>query len=147
LSDQAVFESRLAKEFAAIDQAITDDERGLLHLEMAVVARATSSAIDTHSDEEVDALISWIDDLFSDASPDLENAIYVSYLENVFLGRSTEPYLAARARLSPRLKEALVELELHWREIDNWLRNRYLPPSASGRVIAVLSDVLRASLR
>ena len=43
-----------------------------------------------------------------------ENAIYVSYLENVFLGRDDERYRSARAALSDRLKAALTDLEQHW---------------------------------
>lgn len=67
-------------------------------------------------------MASTIDELFCDAPPDLENAIYVSYLENVFLGRDEERYRAARSSLSGRLQAALADLEDHWKKIAEWKR-------------------------
>ena len=55
----------------------------------------------------------------------LENAIYVSYLENVFLGRDDERCRSARSGLSGRLAAALVSLEEHWKNIAEWNRKRY----------------------
>ena len=68
-------------------------------------------------------MASTIDELFCDAPPDLENAIYVSYLENVFLGRDEERYRAARSSLSGRLQAALADLEDHWKKIAEWKRS------------------------
>ena len=56
-------------------------------LEMAVFARATVAAIDSGDLNEVAKQFAFIDKLFHNATPELGNAIYVSYLENVFLGR------------------------------------------------------------
>ncbi|HKA01824.1 MAG TPA: hypothetical protein VKE70_35180 [Candidatus Solibacter sp.] len=61
---------------------------------------------------------------YSEGVPDLDNAIYVSYLENVFLGRDDARYRYASSTLSDRLRAALVELEEGWKEFDARQRER-----------------------
>ena len=87
---------------------------------MAVLARATCRAVDIGDSHQVEAHIGFVDELLSDAGPDLENAICVSYLENVFLGAKDPRYMSARAMLSKRLRTALAELEDHWKKIAEW---------------------------
>jgi hypothetical protein len=118
--DRSDFERLLTERFPAIAAEIDDFERGLLHLEMAVFARATCRAIDSGDAGEVQAHVGFVDWLLSDARPDLENAIRVSYLENVFLDSEDPRYVSARAKLSKRLQTTLTELEEHWRRIAEW---------------------------
>lgn len=120
LKDRGGFERLLAERFPVIAAEIDDVERGLLHLEMAVLARATCRAIDIGDLHQVQAHIDFVDELLSDAGPDLENAIYVSYLENVFLGSKDARYTSARALLSNGLHTALSKLEEHWKKIAEW---------------------------
>jgi hypothetical protein len=122
------FEELLANRFPVISAQIDQVERGLLHLEMATFARATCAAIDSGNLQEVRAHLTFIDELFHNASPDLENAIYVSYLENVFLGRDEERYRAARSSLSGLLQSALADLEDNWKRIAEWNRKRLSEP-------------------
>ena len=126
VKDRRTFERLLAQRFPAIAAEIGDLERGLLHLEMAVLARATRRTLDLGDTEETQAHLCFVDELWSNAGPDLLNAIYVSYLENVFLGSEDPRYVTARAMLSDRLRSALVEIEEHWRNIDEGMRNRKL---------------------
>jgi hypothetical protein len=130
LNDRATFERRLSERFPAVADEFTNIEHGILHLEMAAFARATCRAIEQDVPGEVRAHFEFIDELFSSATPDLENAIYVSYLENVFLDRSGDPYLSARGRLSPKLQKALIELEEHWEQIEKNYQERN-PPKTS----------------
>ncbi|MGJ5820107.1 DUF7674 family protein [Paludibaculum fermentans] len=118
------FERLLELRFPAIAAEIDDCERGLLHSEMAVFARGTCAAIEGGDFEQMQAHLDFVDELFGSAAPDLENAICVSYLENVFLGSETERYTAARRMLSDRLRTALGELEDHWRKIVNSSKDR-----------------------
>jgi len=97
---------------------------------LAAFARATCRAIEQDVPGEVRTHFEFIDELFSNATPDLENAIYVSYLENVFLGRSGDRYRSARGRLSPKLQKALIEMEAHWEQIEKDYRERN-PPKTS----------------
>lgn len=118
------FELLLELRFPIIAAEISDFERGLLHPEMAVFARGTCAAIESGDFEQTQAHLDFVDELFECAAPDLENAIYESYLENVFLGSETERYIAARRMLSDRLRIALGELEDHWRQIASSSRSR-----------------------
>lgn len=118
------FERLLDLRFPAIAAEISDCERGLLQCEMAVFARGTRAAIERGDFEQTQAHLDFVDELFGSAPPDLENAIYVSYLESVFLGPETERYIAARRMLSQRLRTALGELEDHWRRIVNSSKDR-----------------------
>jgi hypothetical protein len=122
---QRRFEELLASRFPLIFAQIIEAYRGLLHLEMAAFARATCAAIDNRNLQEVAAHLAFIDELFHEAPSDLENAIYVSYLENVFLGRDEGRYRSARSGLSGRLAAALVDLEDHWKGIAEANRKRY----------------------
>ncbi len=53
----------------------------------------------------------FIDEVLREAAPVVENAVYVSYLENLrFEGRNAGP-VRARELLTPRLQQALADLE------------------------------------
>jgi hypothetical protein len=117
LKNQEDFERLLAERFPEIAADIDDAERDLLHLEMAVFARATCKAIESGDLKQVQEHLQFADELLSDCGPDLENAIYVSYLENVFLRSDDTRYLSMQAILSERLQNALNELEEHWKAI------------------------------
>ncbi len=123
LKNRDDFERLLAERFPSIAAEIDDAERGLLHLEMAALARATCKAIDSGDVQQVQKYLCFTDELLSDAGPDLENAVHVSYLENVFLGSNDARYLSARTMLSERLLRALRELEEHWQKIGAWSRS------------------------
>jgi hypothetical protein len=111
------FERVLAERFPSISADINDVERDLLHLEMAVFARATCKAIESDDLKQVQEHLNFADELLADSGPELENAVYVSYLENVFLGADDPRYQSVREMLSQRLKNALSELEAHWKKI------------------------------
>jgi len=122
--DQRYFEELLALRFPSIAGALTEIQRGLLHVEMGAFARATRDAIESGRTEEVAAHLGFVDELFGGAARDLDNAIYVSYLENVFLGRDDARYRHARSTLSDRLQAALVEVEERWKAFDARQRER-----------------------
>jgi hypothetical protein len=52
--------------------------------------------------------------VLSSAAADVENAVYVSYLENVFLWDERPAFSDARKKLPPRLARGLFELEEHF---------------------------------
>jgi hypothetical protein len=111
LIDRDRFIALLAERFPNVAAAIDDCSQGLLHLEMATLARATQAAIDEGDRDAVRRYFAFIDEVFRDAAPDVENAVNVSYLENLrFQGRKAGP-MRARELLSPRLQQALSQLE------------------------------------
>lgn len=98
---------------------IEDIEDGLLHLEMADFSRTTMEAIKCGQTELVLAHLNFISGLFNRANSDLENAIYVSYLENIFLGELDREVEAARLLLPENLVIALTDLEKHFENLKN----------------------------
>ncbi|MGH7140865.1 MAG: DUF7674 family protein [Pirellulales bacterium] len=111
--DRDRFIKMVTERFPTVAAAIDDCSQGLLHLEMATLARATQAAIDNQDRETVRRHFQFIDEVFSHAASDVENAVNVSYLENLrFEGRKAGP-TRARELLTPRLRRALSELEAY----------------------------------
>jgi hypothetical protein len=107
--DHKRFLALLTEGFPEVVADVDDCSRGLLHLEMASFARATQAAIDERDIETIERHFRFADKVLRDAAPDVENAIYVSYLENLrFEGRKAHA-TKARTLLPPRLKAALIE--------------------------------------
>jgi hypothetical protein len=99
------------EQFPEVAAKIDDISEGLLHLEMATFSRETQAAIDAQDDETVKRHFRIIDEVFRGAAPDVENALNVSYLEDLrFDGWKAGP-TQARELLPPRLHQALVDLE------------------------------------
>ena len=83
--DRAAFDRLVTAEFPEIAAELDADDRALLHIEMAAVARATSRAIEAGDAVEFARHFTVMEKVLSSASADVENAVYVSYLENVLL--------------------------------------------------------------
>jgi len=110
LIDHQRFIALLTERFPEVAASIDDCSQGLLHLEMATLACATQAAIDGEDKATVLQHFQFIDEVFRDAGPDVENAVNVSYLENLrFEGCKAAP-TKARELLTPRLQQALAEL-------------------------------------
>ena len=109
--DHSRFITLLTERFPAVAASVDNCDQGLLHMEMATLRRATQAAIDAQDKKTVREHFQFIDEVFRDAAPDVKNAINVSYLENLrFEGRKAAP-TQARDLLTPRLRQALAELE------------------------------------
>jgi hypothetical protein len=115
--DREQFIALLNEQFPEVAAKIDDISEGLLHLEMATFSRETQAAIDAQDKETVRRHFRFIDDVFRNAAPDVENAVNVSYLENLrFDGRKAGP-TQARRLLPPRLHQALIDLDEYWAKL------------------------------
>ena len=121
--DRDRFLQALAKRFPEITANIDEIDSGLLHLEMAVVSRATSAAVNAQRWKVVASHLAFIEKVFSGGTEAIKNAVYVSYLENIFLAESSAGHMSARAMLPPRLANALVELETHLQMLSHAKRD------------------------
>lgn len=109
--DHAAFLQLLGERFPDVTHRIDDHARGLLHLETATFARATQAAIDTGDEATVREHFRFAEMVLSEASPEVDNALHISYLENLrFDGKQAGP-MQARRLLPPRLRRALAVLE------------------------------------
>ena len=106
-------------EFPEVAAELDADERALLHIEMAAVARATSRVIEAGDMAEIARHLILMEGVLSSAASDVENAVYVSYLENVFLWDERPSFVEARKSLPPRLARGLFELEEHFAMLAN----------------------------
>lgn len=94
--DHQRFIALLTERYPDIAASIDDCRRGLLHCEMGAFAHATQIAMDAGDVETVRRHFEFVDELFREAAPDVENAINVSYLENLhFDGRESKLMNAA----------------------------------------------------
>jgi len=112
--DRAAFDRLLSVEFPEAASELEAEDRALLHIEMAAVARSTSQAIEAGDAAEVNRHLSVMETVLINATSDVENAVYVSYLENVFLWDQRPAFVAVRQSLPPRLARGLFELEEHF---------------------------------
>jgi hypothetical protein len=128
VQDCSDFHRLLAVRFPEIISEIDEVEQGLLHLEMAALARATSRSIEIGDLPQVHKHIGFVDELLLNGGSDIQNAVYVSYLENVFIGSDDPRYLRARTMLTNGLERALSELEEHWNTIAKTKRGTALDP-------------------
>jgi hypothetical protein len=102
---------QLREEFAEVD--------GLLHLQMAALSRLAQTAIDRNDLDLLVRCYVFLAEVLKSATSDVENAIYVSFLEN--LDFESSPYGAEAKRLLPlALQKALVELDEHWENMRKW---------------------------
>ena len=96
LVDHAAFERLLVSSLPDLAAEIDDEERSLLHMEMSAVARATCRAIENGDENSIRRHFEFIDSVLSNAASDVENAVHVSYLENIFLGEERAAFLSVR---------------------------------------------------
>jgi len=108
---------------AEIDPEI---EAGLLHLEMAALARGAQAAIDAGSCEQVTRHFRFADNLFRQAGPDLKNALYVSYLEHLNFGGHRA---FAEELLPPALHAGWVEINQYLDDLASRSQSRSRKPT------------------
>jgi hypothetical protein len=111
------FISELFFRFPSVIPSINDYSKGLLHMEMCGFASCTRTAIQSKDFITVQKHLNFVDEAFWNASAELDNAILVSYLEEVFLNETDRAFLKARSMLSLQLVDALVYLESHMQYI------------------------------
>jgi hypothetical protein len=109
--DHDRFASMLAVRFPSVAEDIDSCGRGLLHLEMSAFARATQAAISVEDGCTVREHFAFIAEVYRQATPEVKNAIYVSYLEQLSFDGRHGKRIGARQMLSPELQAALRGLE------------------------------------
>ena len=109
--DRDKFIAMLQEQWPDVFADIDDCSTGLLHLEMATLARAAQAAISTEDMQLVKKHFRFIDDVYRQSTAEVTNAVNVSYLENLSFDGRHAKRIKARELLSPQLQTALRELE------------------------------------
>jgi hypothetical protein len=107
----------LTGRFPDVAASISEYARGLLHCEMGAFARATQAALDRGDFATAQAHFGFAEELWQVAGPALENALAVSYLENIDFGKRYGRSSPTRDMLPPGLRAGLSELEEHLRRL------------------------------
>jgi hypothetical protein len=109
------FLAELAAEFPEVVSQIRPDESGLLHCEVAAFLRATESAMDAGLFWTAERHFQFVQRVLLDACPDLQNAIEVSYLEDLAFGELTAArYRAVKERMPKSLRAVLIGHRRDW---------------------------------
>lgn len=109
--DRERFVAMLTERYPAIADDIDDCARGLLHLEMGALARATQAAISDEDKAAVRAYFAFVSEVFRLATPEVKNAVFVSFLECLSFDGRRGKRIGAREMLSPQLQAGLRGLE------------------------------------
>jgi hypothetical protein len=87
---------------------------GLLHLEVSVLSRLAENAIDRRECHTLQRCCDFVTRAVSEGDAAVENAISVSFLENILLVAETPGQQEAEQRLPEGLRRELAELRTHW---------------------------------
>jgi hypothetical protein len=109
------FLARLRADFPEAAAGIRSDEAGLLHCEVAAFRRATEEAMDAGRLWESERHFRLVEELLPLAGSDLENALEVSYLEDLALGNCTPArYQAVKERMPEPLRKKVIGYHIQW---------------------------------
>jgi hypothetical protein len=114
--DEAKFLAMAVAEFPSLAGAFAENE-GLFHVQMGAFSHLAQDAIERGDLATVKRCYDLANEAMKNVRPNVENAVFVSFLEN--LNFETSPHGSEAERLlSPKLTEMLAELNEHWREIE-----------------------------
>jgi hypothetical protein len=109
--DHAAFLRMLSADFPEVPRAFDESVRGLLHCEMGVFAGLTEAAMDAGSFWQAERYFRFVERVRASASPELENAIDVSYLESLAWSEVTDNRHRGLKRMPEALRAILLEID------------------------------------
>ena len=127
--DREAFIIMLTERYPAVAAEIDECARGLLHLEMGALARAAQSAISDENTAAEREHFRFIGEIYGRATPEVKNAVHVSYLECLGFDGKHGKRIKAREMLSPELQAGLRGLEAYNAELFGRRRERSISPS------------------
>ncbi|MFM2269177.1 MAG: hypothetical protein RL757_2618 [Bacteroidota bacterium] len=108
-----VYFSSLTHQFPALKAEI-DALDDLNHLKMEVFARYTNSQIQKRNAKEFIRCLMFQESMMDVMSAEIENALYVSYIESLLLGQYSAQMKKKVAMMPPKFKEKYVEYAIHY---------------------------------
>ncbi|WP_139752078.1 DUF7674 family protein [Aeromonas dhakensis] len=101
---------RIENEFPEISEKLREDE-GLLHIHIGEFSHHVQSFIDNGNENEFGRVCKLFVELFSSASPELENALNVSFLENLNFTDGKNNRSWAYSAMPPLMRKAWDEMD------------------------------------
>jgi hypothetical protein len=109
------FLSRLLAQFPEVFAEIKPSEKDLLHCEVAAFRLATENAMDTGHHWAAELHFRFVEQLLKEANPELRNALEISYLEDLALGKYTPMrYQAVKERMPKTMRSVLIGHNSQW---------------------------------
>jgi hypothetical protein len=109
--DHARFLQMLTEEFPEVPQSFDEYVEGLLHCEMGAFARQTEEAMDEGRFWQVEKYFNFMESVREKATPEVENAIDVSYIENLAFSEVTDNRHQAMKRMPKGIRAILLEID------------------------------------
>lgn len=109
--DRAAFVALLTERYPDVAADIDESMRGQLHLEMGQLSKAVQVAISDEDPAAVREHFRFIDEVYRRATPEVKNAVHVSYLERLSFDGKHGKRIKAREMLSPALQAGHRGLE------------------------------------
>ena len=109
--DHGLFITLLTVQLPEVAAQINECTRGLLHMEMGTLGLATRAAIEAEHWGTVRRHLSFVEDVFLAATPDVVNAVYASYMELLPFWDDDDGAPKVRALLPPALAKVLADME------------------------------------
>jgi hypothetical protein len=95
---------------------VREEGDGLLHLEAAAFRRATKRAMDAGQLWVAEKHFRFVERVLREATPDVGNALGVSYVEDLALGECTpQRYRAVKERMPAKLRAEMADIHPDWR--------------------------------
>ena len=111
LIDHGRFLQMLTDEFPEVPQAFDKYGKALLHCEMGVFARLTEEAMDEGRFWQVEQYFRFIERVRDSATPSVENAVDVSYIEFLAFSEVTDNRRQAIRRMPQPLRAILLMID------------------------------------
>lgn len=131
--DREAFMIMLTERYPAVAADIDECAQGLLHLEMGTLARVAQAAISDEDTAAVREHFRFIGEVYRRATPEVKNAVHVSYLEHLSFDGKHGKRIKAREMLSPELQAGLRGLEAYNAELFG--RGSGLPPPPASKPV------------
>lgn len=111
----AEFIQLMVEQFPAVAEDALDEEwTDLIHLQVGCLARYANECVSTNDLPEFNRILQFVDHLLPKVDSALDNALYVSFIENLHLDGSLPTRRAARALLPAHFREFYVGIQQFW---------------------------------
>jgi hypothetical protein len=109
--DHAGFLAMLAAEFPEVPETFGEYGKGLLHSEMGSFAKLAERAMDQGHFWQAEKYFRFVERVRERATPEVENAIDVSFLEYFAFSEITDERYQAMKRMPKMLRDILMEID------------------------------------
>ena len=106
-----IFFKGLIIEFSTLEISINEEELEHYHMKMEVFAEYTNRQIKMNNNIEVERCFKFLENRINSFTPDLENALKVSFIESLMLGENSSKMDEMKKIMTSKFKQKYIEYE------------------------------------